>query len=66
MLVSSGIAHVVHAVIVGIVLYLIMYFLLRQRSEVAENRSILIAAVVLVYMILFGHGLPTSLNKNLM
>jgi hypothetical protein len=66
MLVSSGITHVVHAIIVGVVLYLIMYFLLRQRSEVAENRSILIAAVVLVYMILFGHGLPTSLNKNLM
>jgi len=66
MLVSSGITHVVHAIIVGVVLYLIMHFLLGQRSEVAENRSILLAAIVLIYMILFGHGLPTSLNKNLM
>jgi CDP-glucose 4,6-dehydratase len=30
-----------------------------------ENRSILLAAFVLVYMILFGHGLPGSINKNL-
>jgi len=56
---------VVHAVLIGLVLYLIMFYLLGQRSMVAENRSILIAALVLVYMIVFGHGLPTSLNKNL-
>ena len=56
---------IVHAVLIGLVLYLIMFYLLGQRSMVAENRSILIAALVLVYMIVFGHGLPTSLNKNL-
>jgi len=56
---------VVHAVLIGLVLYLIMFYLLGQRSMVAENRSILIAALVLAYMIVFGHGLPTSLNKNL-
>ncbi len=56
---------IVHAVLIGIVLYLIMFYLLGQRSMVAENRSILIAALVLAYMIVFGHGLPTSLNKNL-
>ena len=30
---------------------------------VAENRSILAAAVILIYMILFGHGLHVSINK---
>jgi hypothetical protein len=27
------------------------------------NRSILIGALALAYMILFGHGLPTQINK---
>jgi hypothetical protein len=62
---ESGRMMIVHAVLIGIVLYLIMFYLLGQRSMVAENRSILIAALVLAYMIVFGHGLPTSLNKNL-
>jgi len=55
----------VHAVLIGIALYFVMVFILGQKQNVAENRSILIAAVILVYMILFGHGLPTSINKDL-
>lgn len=54
-----------HSVIIGILLYLFMIFVLGQKPVVAENRSVLLAALVLVYMILFGHGLPTSINKNL-
>ena len=56
----------VHSVIIGAVLYVIMRFLLNQDSMVAEDRSILIAAVVLIYMLLFGHGLPGAINKNIM
>jgi hypothetical protein len=52
-----------HSVIIGIVLYMIMIFGLGQQQIVAENRSILIASGVLIYMILFGHGLPVQLNK---
>ena len=29
----------------------------------ALNRSILIGALALAYMILFGHGLPMQINK---
>jgi hypothetical protein len=54
-----------HSLIIGIVLYLFMIFILKQSQVIAENRSILLAALILVYMILFGHGLPTSINKNL-
>lgn len=54
-----------HSAIIGIILYVFMIFILGLKSVVAENRSILIAAFVLVYMILFGHGLPTSMNKNI-
>lgn len=54
-----------HSVIIGFVLYLFMVFVLGQKSVVAENRSILIAAFVLIYMILFGHGIPRTINKDL-
>ena len=54
-----------HSVIIGILLYIFMIFILGQKQSVAENRSILLAAVILVYMILFGHRLPTSINKSL-
>ena len=62
---ESGLMMLLHSVIIGIVLYLFMIFILGLKSVVAENRSILIAAFILVYMILFGHGLPTSINKNI-
>ena len=54
-----------HSVIIGISLYLFMIYVLGQSQSVAENRSFLLAGLILVYMILFGHGLPTSINKNL-
>lgn len=54
-----------HSIVIGLLLYIFMLFVLGQRQAVAENRSILLAGLVLVYMILFGHGLPTSINKTL-
>ena len=56
---------VLHSLLIGILLYLFMVFILGQNNSVAENRSILLAALALVYMILFGHKLPGSINKNL-
>jgi len=59
---ERGLIMVVHSVIIGIVLYLLMFYGLNQSQRIAENRSILVAAIVLIYMILFGHGMP---RKNL-
>lgn len=42
-----------------------MIYILGQSQMVAENRSILISAFILIYMILFGHGLPDKINKDL-
>ncbi len=55
---ERGLMMLLHSVIIGLILYIIMLFGLKQPQAVAENRSLLIAAVVLIYMILFGHGLP--------
>lgn len=62
---ERGLVMFLHSLIIGILLFLVMFYLLKQPRLIAENRSILIAAFILIYMILFGHGLPTSVNKNL-
>lgn len=62
---ENGRMMLLHSILIGFFLYIFMIFILGQQQVVAENRSILLAALILVYMILFGHGLPTSINKNL-
>jgi len=62
---ERGVMMVFHSIIIGIILYLIMVYGLGQRSTVAENRSVLAAAGILIYMVLFGHGLPNKLNRDL-
>lgn len=61
---ETGRMMLLHSLIIGIILYLFFTYALGQRRVVAENRSILLAAFSLIYMILFGHGMPTSINKN--
>jgi uncharacterized membrane-anchored protein len=62
---ERGLIMVLHSVVIGLVLYMLMVFAFNQSPKIAENRSVLVAAVVLIYMVLFGHGLPTRLNKDL-
>jgi hypothetical protein len=54
-----------HSCIIGLILYILMVFVFKQKETVAENRSILITSVILIYMILFGHGIPNKLNSEL-
>ena len=60
---ERGLNMVLHSAIIGFILYFVMIFGLGQQQAVAENRSILIASVVLIYMIVFGHGLPGKINN---
>jgi|UniRef100_A0A6C0BGC5 hypothetical protein len=62
---ERGIMMLFHGIVIALALYLVMVFLLKQNCAVAENRSILMGAVIVIYMILFGHGLPGTLNKNI-
>jgi hypothetical protein len=63
---ERGLMMFLHALMIGIILYLVMVFALGQPSGVAEDRSVLLGGIILVYMILFGHGLPGKVNKNIM
>lgn len=64
---ERGLMMLLHSTIIGLLLYVFMIFILRQKQDVAENRSILVASFILIYMIVFGHGMPTtaSINKSL-
>ena len=62
---ESGLTMLLHSAVIGLFAYLVMLYILGQKQVVAENRSIVLAAFVLIYMIAFGHGLPTTVNKNL-
>ena len=57
--------HIVHSVVLGAILYFGMVNGLQQDKEVALDRSTLIAALFLAYMVLYGHNLPTNINKNI-
>ena len=61
---EGGLTMLLHSVIIGLILYFIMIYIFNQKQSVAINRSLILAALVLIYMILFGHGLPTKINKD--
>ena len=56
---------VLHSLIIGLVLYFIMFYIFKQDQVKAETRSVLIGAIVLIYMTVFGHDLPNYINKNI-
>jgi hypothetical protein len=59
-------SHVIHAILIGLVLFVVMKYGLKQSNAMAVDRSILIAALILAYMTLFGHRLPGKINSNIM
>jgi hypothetical protein len=61
---ERGLTMLLHSVVIGVLLYIVMVYM-GQKPVIAENRSIILSAVILIYMILFGHGLPTTINKDL-
>ena len=62
---ERGFTHLLHSAVIGIVLYLILLYVVKQSSSKAENMSVLVGGAALVYMVLFGHGPPTKINTNL-
>jgi putative effector of murein hydrolase len=62
---ESGFTMLIHSAIITTILYIIMKFILKQPEMISQNRSLLIGSLVLIYMILFGHGLPRHINKSI-
>jgi hypothetical protein len=59
---ESGFVMLGHALLIILVLYVIMCCVLGQNSRVAEDRSVLLGGLALVYMVLYGHGMPGRVN----
>ena len=55
---KANLEHVMHAVILTVVLYFAMVHLLDQSQAMACSRSIVLGALALIYMIIFGHSFP--------
>lgn len=62
---ERGLVMLLHSIIIGAILYCIMVYGMGQSATIAENRSIIAGAVIVVYMIVFGHGLPGRVNPML-
>ena len=56
---ERGLVMIVHAVIIALLSYALMFYALKQNQSTAENRSVLVGAIVLAYMVVFGHELPS-------
>ena len=50
---------VVHGMLIGLLAYLLMVGVLKQSPSIAEYRSVLLGLVSVLYMMHFGHKLPT-------
>lgn len=56
---------ILHGSIIAFVLFFVMRYILGQSNNKALTRSVLLGCLSAVYMIMFGHRLPTRLNSNL-
>ena len=63
---ESGTMMLFHSLLIMLLSFVIMRYVLGQSRGVAEDRSVLLGGVALVYMVLFGHGLPDRVNPNIM
>ena len=63
---NQNLEHVLHSAILCVVLYLGMTKLMGQGSDKACSRSIIISALALIYMIMYGHQFPPgTMNPSL-
>lgn len=62
---ERGLVMLAHSAMIGFAIYLMMRYIFNQSALVAEDRSIVIGAFILIYMVMFGHGMPGQMNRNL-
>jgi len=59
---EGGFTMVFHMLLIVLVLYVVMRYVLGQSPRVAEDRSTLLGGLALIYMVLYGHGMPRRMN----
>jgi hypothetical protein len=50
--------HIIHSSLFGFLAFLFMVKVLKQSTEKAWGRSIILSSIALIYMVMFGHSFP--------
>lgn len=58
---ERGLMMLLHSAIIGLLMYGLMVFM-GVGAAIAENRAMLVLGASLIYMVVFGHGLPTRVR----
>jgi hypothetical protein len=58
---ENGLTMLPHSMAISVVVYLMLVHLMKQSRTVAGNRALIVGSLALIYMILFGHALPTGM-----
>lgn len=64
---ESGLTMVLHAVVIGIIVFIGLVYGLKHPKEKSVDKSVLVASIALAYMVVFGHNIPSrDINTNLL
>lgn len=64
---ESSLTMVLHAVVIGIVVFIALVYGLKHPKDKSVDKSVLLASIALAYMVVFGHALPSkNINSNLL
>jgi hypothetical protein len=61
---ERGIVMMGHGMAIALLAYGVMVYGLKQSVSTAENRSVLLGALIIAYMVVFGHNAPTMQALN--
>lgn len=56
---SETVKMLLHAIVIAMVSYVLMVYVLKQPYWLAKSRSMYIGFFAFVYMMIFGHGMPS-------
>ena len=55
----------IYSLITSFFIFIIMKYLLKKDVKKCQNTSSIIGSLVVIYIVIFGLGLPTEVNKNI-
>jgi hypothetical protein len=64
---ESSLTMILHSVVIGILLFLVLFYGVKHPREKSIDKSVFLASIALAYMVMFGHELPSkNINQNLL
>jgi hypothetical protein len=61
---ERGFTMLMHSLVLAAIAYCVMTWGLGESPYVAEDRAMLVLGAALLWMVLWGHGMPGKLNHN--